>query len=70
MLVVLEADVEERLVALDERGFEVEGVLLGAGRDDVELGDFGGELAGLALERAWRAEEERTRERRLAALPT
>ena len=56
VLVVLEADVEERLVALDERGFEVEGVLLGAGRDDVELGDFGGELAGLALERARRAE--------------
>ena len=40
MLVVLEADVEEGLVALDQGGFEVEGVLFGVGGDDLELGDL------------------------------
>ena len=56
VLVVLEADVEEGLVALDQGGFEVEGVLLGVGGDDFELGDAFGEDAGLALERAGGAE--------------
>ena len=56
VLVVLEADVEEGLVALDQGGFEVEGVLLGVGGDDFELGDAFGEDAGLAFERAGGAE--------------
>ena len=52
VLVVLEADVEEGLVALDEGGLEVQRVLFGAGGDDFEGVDFGGEFAGFAFERA------------------
>ena len=56
MLVVLEPHVEQRLVALDQRRFKVQRVLLGAGGDDVQRGDPLGQLARLALQRARRAE--------------
>ena len=52
VFVVLEADVKEGLMALDQRGFEMQRVLLGMGGDDLELRDAFGEDAGLAFERA------------------
>ena len=43
-------------MALDQRGFQMEGVLLGVSGDDFELRDASGEDSGFAFERARRTE--------------
>ena len=56
MLVVLEPDVKERLVPLDQLGFEVQRFLLGAREHVVEVVDRLGEGASLTLHAERRAE--------------
>ena len=56
VLVVLESDVEEGLMALDQRRFKVERILLGVRGDVLELRNLRGKDSRLAFHRARRAE--------------
>ena len=56
VLIVLEAHVVERLVPLDQRGLEQQGLLRRAGEDELDVRDLGDEAARLRLEGVRRAE--------------